>query len=93
MTSSTPMPTPAMNRQTSIQVAVVWKAMIADEAAYQSSDTVKMVRRPNRSATNPNSMVPTNSPANRAATKAAMPDPNRPGVVVRMCSRTRPGAT
>ena len=80
-------------------------AMIADDAAYQSSETVKIVRRPNRSATKPNRMVPMNRPANSAATKLATlfnaSSPVRKSAtlvtggaeVFRILSRTSPGAT
>ena len=89
------MPTPAMKRHASRDVESVCSAMMMDAALYQSSEMVKTVRRPNRSATKPNSMVPTNNPLNRAAMNPAIPDvPNSPGVVgVRICSRSRPGAT
>ena len=85
---------PAMKRQTLRPSAPVCVAMAAEATAYHSSEMVKMVRRPNRSATKPNTIVPMNSPANSAATKLATPElPNRPGVVVvRMCSRTSAGA-
>ncbi len=89
------MPMPVRNRQRFRPNASVWNAITTEVAAYHSREKVKMVRRPNRSATKPNTSVPTNRPANNAATNPAIPDvPNRPGVVgVRMCSRTRPGAT
>ena len=41
--------------------------------AYQSKEEVKISRRPNLSAANPNMSVPTNSPAKVAATKLASP--------------------
>ena len=68
--------------------------MMTLATVYQSSEYVKMARRPKRSATKLTSAVPTKSPENMAATKPAMPvEPKRPGVVgVRMPERTRPGA-
>ena len=56
---------------------------------------MKIARRPNRSASQPQAMVPMNRPVNRAATKPATPvAPNRPGVVgVRIPAFTSPGAT
>jgi len=44
-------------------------AMLA--AVYQSSEYVKIVRRPNGSATEPNTIVPTKSPAKVAAANEA----------------------
>ncbi len=68
--------------------------MMALAALYQSRETVNTVRRPKRSAAKPKISVPTNSPANSAATKLAIPVvPNRPGVVAdRIPLFTRPGA-
>ncbi|MGT2482198.1 hypothetical protein ACU4GR_32800 [Methylobacterium oryzae CBMB20] len=56
---------------------------------------MKIARRPNRSASQPQAMVPMNRPVKSAATKLATPlAPNRPGVVgVRIPALTRPGAT
>ena len=71
-----------------------WNAMTTLATVYQSSEKVKIVLRPNRSATKPNNAVPTNNPAKSAATKLATPlVPNSPGVVgVNIPLRTRPGA-
>ncbi len=89
------MPRPETNRQRFRPNAVSWKAITRFAAVYHSSETVKIGRRPNRSARKPQAMVPMNRPENSAATKLATPDvPNRPCVVgVRMPSRTSPGAT
>ena len=46
VTSSTPMPMPAMNRHRSTPKPEVWNAMIAVVIEYQISEKVKTVRRP-----------------------------------------------
>ena len=46
VTSSTPMPMPAMKRQRSTPNPEVWNAMIAVVIEYQISEKVKTVRRP-----------------------------------------------
>ena len=46
VTSSTPMPMPAMKRHRSMPKPVVWNAMISVLAQYQSSEKVKIKRRP-----------------------------------------------
>ena len=95
VTSSTPMPMPQMKRHRLRLKASCWNAITSEAAAYHSSETVKIVRRPNLSATKPNKAVPTNRPKKNEATKPAIPVvPSRPGVVaVRMPDFTSPGAT
>ena len=68
--------------------------MMTLATVYHSSDSVKIVRRPRRSAAMLNSIVPMKRPEKNAATNPAMPVvPNRPGVVgVRMPLATSPGA-
>ena len=86
---------PATSRQALSPNAVDWNAITILATVYQSSDHVKIVRLPRRSARKPQATVPMKRPVNRAATKLATPfEPNRPGVVgVRMPALTRPGAT
>ena len=88
------MPMPQMKRHTLSPKASVWNAITTEAAAYHKSDTVKIMRRPIRSATKPKIAVPMNRPAKKAATNPATPVvPNRPGVVVvRMPDFTSPGA-
>jgi len=76
-------------------VAVSWNAMTRLAPVYQSSEYVKIARRPKRSARNPQAIVPMKSPANSDAIKLATPVmPKSPLVVgVRMPLLTRPGAT
>ncbi len=64
-------------------------------AEYQSSDQVKIARRPSQSARKPQSSVPMNRPVKRAAMKLATPAvPNSPVVVaVSTPDLTRLGAT
>ena len=50
VTSSTPMPTPAMNRQMSIHSTESPHAMITVMTEYHSRAQVKIFRRPNLSA-------------------------------------------
>ncbi len=71
VTSSTPIPTPAMNRHKSRPMAVFWAAMTRVAAVYQIREAVKIARRPNRSATREKTRVPMNSPAKVAAAKVA----------------------
>ncbi len=94
VTSSTPTPMPERKRHRFNPNTSLWNAITTLAALYHSSEKVKMVRRPKRSATKPKSAVPTNSPRNNAATKLATPVvPNRPRVEdVRIPLRTRPGA-
>ena len=94
VTNSTPTPMPEMKRHRFSPKTSFWNAITTLATVYHSSEKVKMVRRPKRSATKPNSAVPRNRPENIAATKLATPVvPNRPRVeAVRMPLRTRPGA-
>ena len=46
VTSSTPMPMPAMKRHRSMPKPVVWNAMMTVATEYQSSEEVKTARRP-----------------------------------------------
>ena len=46
VTSSMPMPTPAMKRHRSTPKPEVWNAMIAVVIEYQINENVKTVRRP-----------------------------------------------
>ena len=73
VTSSTPMPMPVITRQTRIPDVVVWKAITTELAVYHNNEYVKIVRRPNLSAINPNANVPMKSPAKVADTKLASP--------------------
>jgi hypothetical protein len=58
--------------------------MISDPIEYHSSEKVKMARRPKRSESQLNAMVPRNRPVNSAAMKLAKPSrSNRPWVVGR----------
>ncbi len=84
-----------MKRHRSSPKASRWNAIAVAATVYQSNENVKIVRRPKRSATKPNSKVPTNKPKKNAATKPARPVvPNSPGVVaVRMPLLTSPGPT
>jgi len=73
---------PEISRQTSSPKASFCIATMMLAAVYQSSDAVKIVRRPNLSARKPQAIVPINSPVNKAAMKPATPlVPNSPGVV------------
>lgn len=83
VTSSTPTPMPAISRHRLISGAVVCSAMISVAAEYQSSETVKTVRRPYLSARPARKNVPMNKPANDAATNAPSPEtPKKDAVVV-----------
>ena len=50
VTSSTPMPMPPMNRQRFTMSAVCWNARMSVAMLYQTSEKVKIARRPKRSA-------------------------------------------
>ncbi len=62
---------PTIRRQKFRPSGVVWNAMMAADAVYQSSDSVNTERRPGRSATVPNIIVPISRPRNEAAMKLA----------------------
>ncbi len=101
VTSCTPKPTPAMNRQMLSPSPVRWNAMMTVEATYQSKDAVKTVLRPKRSAACAKAMTPTHNPAKvektnvpKPATFKALSEANTPsdsGVNRPLCSM--PGAT
>ena len=93
MTSSTPIPIPVINRQIRIADVVVWKAITIEPTVYHSSEYVKIVRRPNLSAANPNTSVPMKSPANVADTKLANPvkPKNETEAPEKSPLRTKPG--
>ena len=95
VTISTPRPTPEISRHRLRPAASVCSATMMLAAEYQSSDQVKMARRPKRSARKPHRSVPMNRPVNRAAMKLATPvAPNRPRVcAVSTPDLTRLGAT
>ena len=76
VTSCTPMPRPDTNRQALRLNPVVWNAMPKVVSEYQSRAPMKTLRRPNRSDSWPNRMVPKNSPAKVENTKVAGPPPN-----------------
>ncbi len=86
---------PETRRQTLRPNASFCNATITLATVYQMSETVKIARRPKRSARNPQPMVPMKRPVNRAAMKLATPVvPKRPGVVaVSTPLLTRLGAT
>ena len=86
-------PPARVRRLTESFLKIVAIATVA--ALYHSSETVKIARRPNRSARNPQIAVPMNRPTNNAATKLATPVvPKKPRVVaVKIPAFTRPGAT
>ena len=73
VTSSMPSPMPAMKRQMTSEKPVFWKAMIAEQTMYQTSDQTKILRRPRRSAIWPRNSAPTHSPAKVANTKVPKP--------------------
>jgi hypothetical protein len=93
VTSSTPMPIPAIRRQRLMPPGVVWNAMTRVATQYQTKEYVKTVRRPKRSAAWVKNIVPMNRPANRAAMNDARPvKPNRETVVgVKILSANRRG--
>ena len=84
----------AMKRQKSTPAAVVWKAMTAVAAEYQSRAVTKIDRRPKRSATGPKAMQPRNMPMKEQKMKKPMPPiPNRPRVLpLKTPPALRPGA-
>ena len=73
VTSSMPSPMPATNRQMTSENPVYWKAMIAEQTMYQTSDQTKIFFRPRRSATWPSNSAPTQRPAKVAKTKVPKP--------------------
>ena len=74
VTSSTPMPMPAIMRHRQTPKPVVWNAMISVAAQYPSMEKVKIARRPYLSATKPNTKVPMNRPKKVEATNSAGPE-------------------
>ena len=95
VTSSTPTPMRGDEAPSSMPKRVVCAAMMPPvAAAYHSSEKVKMARRPKRSATCANRMVPTNSPAKVTDANAAWSGrPNSPSLALKMPARMRPGLT
>ncbi len=93
VTCSSPIPMPAMKRQISMLAAVFWNAMIAVQIEYQTSEKMKIERRPNRSAMEPKHMHPANIPAKLQNTKKPTPlMPNNPAVLLTNNPlATRPG--
>src|SRR4029077_16117518 len=93
VTSSTPMPIPAMILHTRIPTALDWNAITTVAAEYHSNEQVKIRRRPERSAVYPNTSVPMKSPAKVAATKLASPlnPKNDAEVLEKSPLRTSPG--
>lgn len=87
------MPTPATKRQKFTPSGVYWNAMTKVAMQYHTSDTVKTVLRPNRSAAWLRNKVPTKRPLNSAAMNDANPvKPNRETVVgVNILSANMPG--
>ena len=69
--------------------------MIAVQMEYHTSEEMKMVRRPKRSATNPNPMQPMNIPAKVQKTKNPIPliEKRFAALLVNIRLATRPGAT
>ena len=94
VTCSSPTPMAAMNRHRSMAAALCWNAMTAVASEYQTSETVKMERRPNRSAIAPKPTLPSHMPANVQKTKKPMPlGAKKPaGRAVNRPPATSPGA-
>lgn len=94
MTCSSPTPMLAMKRQMSTPAAVSWNAMIAVQMEYQTSEEMKIARRPKRSATKPKPMQPTNMPAKVQNTKNPIPliENRLAALLVNIPLATRPGA-
>ena len=84
----------AMKRHRSMLAALCWNAITRVETEYHNSETVKMVRRPNRSATAPNPSAPSHMPAKVQKTKNPMPllSKKPAAVAVNKCDAVRPGA-
>ena len=84
----------AMKRHVSTPAAVFWNAMIAVQMEYQTSEEIKIARRPKRSATKPKPMQPTNIPAKVQKTKNPMPliEKRFAALLVNIPVATRPGA-
>ena len=83
----------AMKRHRSTISADDWNAMTAVASEYQTSENVKMERRPSRSAMKPNPTQPTHMPANVQNTKKPTPCGSKKpaGVLVKRPPETRPG--
>ena len=90
---SSPTPMAAMKRHESTDSAVDCKAIAAVASEYQTSEKVKIERRPRRSAMKPNPMQPTHMPANVQKTKKPTPrgSKNPAGVPVNSPPETSPG--
>ncbi|MGF6483448.1 hypothetical protein QFZ91_005675 [Paraburkholderia sp. JPY419] len=95
VTNSTPTPMPAIRRHRLIADALSCQAITKVATEYQSSETVKVVLRPKRSARRDKQNVPMKRPANDAATNAPSPEkPKNDAVVVEYRPLlTRPGPT
>src|SRR5579859_2565467 len=85
VTSCTPKPIPATNRQMLIDSPVLWNAITAVQPTYHRSDPVNAALRPKRSATAPSATTPTQRPAKventnvpTPATRNASSEPNQP---------------
>src|ERR1044071_7469369 len=93
VTCSRPTPMAAMKRHRSTASAEDWNAMIAVASEYQTSEKVKIERRPRRSAMKPNPTQPTHIPAKVQKTKKPTPcgSKNPAGELVKRPPETRPG--
>jgi len=71
-TSSIPIPIPAANRKKRIAGELVWKAIAIVQIEYHTSEKLKIVLLPKRSAIRLRKRVLMKSPAKKTAIKVAM---------------------